>query len=198
MESKEAIISLEIGMYNYTEEFYFIFKEKNKEYDPVFLQSLLLTNYIFKVYLETGDSEHSQAFENFLRNIKLQDLDMIINEKKDFLNFNHEESSTDDIRFFLDLLYSDENYNFSFEAQGNWSEKELYKLDMVNSVIELISFLGKKNKQINNFNNFLIEILNSSGEYFKDNIFLNEDIEEASLMITILAYENYLNDITFM
>ncbi len=198
MKNQDSNIFLEIGMYNYNEAFYFTYKEESNEYDPVFLQVLLLTNYIFKVYQETDNSEHSQAFELFLKNIKIEDLEILVNEKNDSSTFNHEESSPEDIHFFLDLIYSEDKYNFSFETQGNWPEKELYKLDLVNSVIELITFLGKKNKDHRNFSNFIIETLNTSGEYFRNNNLSKEDVTEATLMITILAYDNYLNNITFM
>jgi hypothetical protein len=37
MLKKDATVALEIGMYNYSEQYYFNYHDKNENYDPVFL-----------------------------------------------------------------------------------------------------------------------------------------------------------------
>lgn len=198
MASKEGIIELEIGMYSYSENFFFRYNEKNNEYDPIFLQGLLFANYVFEVYQELKESFHGETFANFLKKLKIEEFQILVEEKDEFSIFNPEETSPDDIHFFLDLRYSEEKYVFSFEAKGDWFEKELYKLDIVNSVIELLSFLGKHNFGNNNFSEFIVEISNNAGEYFNNTNFKDEDIAESALMMVVLSYDNYINNITFM
>lgn len=198
MSNKDAIITLEIGMYSHSEEFYFLYNEEKGSFDSVFLQGLLFADYIFKVYLETDNSIHSETFADFLSNLTQEDVEILTIEKEEFPIFNPDETSPGDIHFFLELLYSEEKHVFSFENQGNWYEKDLYKFDIVNSVIELISFLGKKNIQMNSFYNFIVEIANNSGEYFKKSNFKDEDITKDSFLIVIIAYDNFLKDLAFM
>lgn len=195
---KEATVALEIGMYNYSEEYYFNYQDKNEKYDPVFLNGLLFSNYLFRVYFETGNSVHSKTFADFLNVIKPEDMEVLAKEKKLVSAYNPEEASPDDFQFFLELNYSEDSHDFSFESQGNWIDEDLYKFDVVNSAIELISYLGKQNIHNKAFFVFLAEIANTTGNFIKNNEFAENDIKKVSSMITVLAYENFLRDVTFM
>lgn len=194
MDKDKAYISINIGMYGDSEDYYFEYKENPGSFDPVFLQGLLFADYIFKVYSEAGKTVQGEMFAEFLSSIKSEDVELLVEEKTYNLEFNQEKSSPNDIRFNTELTYTKEENVFNFEAVGGWFEEELYKLDLVNSVFELISFLGKKNKHNYSFLKFISEISNYSGEFFKKNIVNDSEITKNSFMIVLLAYENFLND----
>lgn len=196
MTNNDANILLEIGMYDFSEEFYFLYKENKNPYDSIFLQGLLFAEYLFQVNLEIENSLHSQNYLRFLNTLNSQEVEILTREKKDFPIFNSEDASPEDIHFFLELEYSEERHNFSFEAQGNWPDPDLYKLDIVNSSIEFISFLGKKNQQINSFYDFITEIANNSSVCFTKTTLNKIAIKEDLLMIVIIAYDNLLKNTT--
>jgi hypothetical protein len=194
MNSENAVINIEIGMYGYSEEYFFDYKEKQGIFDPVFLQGLAFADYILKVYLETKDSVHGETFSNFLYSLKAGDIEVLKKEKREIQQFNKDEASLDDIRFIFEINYSNKKHSFFFEATGNWVEEDLFKMDMVNSVFELISLLGQRNLYDENYSLFLQEIANNIGKYLKeDNSFDEIAIPEITFMVVVIAYENYLN-----
>ena len=194
MNTDNGIISFEIGMYGYSEEYFFDYKENKGIFDPVFLQGLAFADYVLKIFLETQNTVHGDTFANFLYSLKSGDIEALKKEKREIVPFNEEEASLDDIRFLFELSYSIKKHSFSFEASGNWVEEDLFKLDMVNSVFELISLLGQRNLYDENYSLYLQEIANNIGKYLKDNNCFDETaIPEITFMIVVLAYENYLN-----
>jgi len=194
MNSENAVINIEIGMYGYSEEYFFDYKEHKGMFDPVFLQGLAFADYIFKVYLETQNSVHGETFAKFLYSLKSGDIEVLKKEKREIRQFKEEEASMDDIRFIFDLFYSNKKHFFVFEASGNWVEENLFKMDMVNSVFELISLLGQRNLYDENYSSYLQEIANNVGKYLQDNNSFDETaIPELTFMIVVLAYENYIN-----
>lgn len=199
MEKSEImLIQCEIGFYGDSDEYYVRFNENQSKYDDYFGEGLLFADFALKTIAEYPESLHVDHLVRLLIELTSEDIIGLSESKEGDFEYDPDKGSPEDKGYILELQYSKDKHDFFLEEKGFWQKNETKSFDSATAVMILALYLANLHIHNPGYLEYLSEIANSIGTMYGSQKLEPERTGKYAFMITLLAYDNYLNNISLM